>query len=209
MVDVTRKHVAPPHRVLVDAKAFLNTTIDAGVLYFTPGQIELMRNLMQYAGRRSTFVSDYFIGYYLSPTDADWNLIQAEVADLEETLMGNNNVIWGYNDRITEDLGGIKSGDGQYAKMSTAVPAGYVHRIEAISIRNNTMARGGTGIWLYDGSDYYSMAYELSPSLSVPLIAAGPFTLKEGDQVNIRMGSCLDGDNIEAGLWGYQIEVPA
>ncbi|GAJ21860.1 unnamed protein product, partial [marine sediment metagenome] len=29
MVDVKRKHVAPPHRVLVDAKAFLNTTIDA------------------------------------------------------------------------------------------------------------------------------------------------------------------------------------
>lgn len=209
MVDILRKRVAPQHRVLIDGKAFLNTTINDAVLYFTPGQIELMRNLMQYANRRSTWVSDYYVGYYLMPTDEDWNLIQQEVADLEETLMGNNNVIFGYNDRVTEDLGGTKSGDGQYAKLSTAVPEGYVHQIQAITIRNNTMARGGTGIWIYDGSDYYSVAYELSPSLSVPLVALGPFTLKEGDRVNVRMGSCLDGDNIEAGLWGYAMEVPA
>ncbi|GAG80732.1 unnamed protein product, partial [marine sediment metagenome] len=173
MVDVLRKHVAPQYRVLVDAKAFLNTQINAAVLYFTPGQIELMRNMMQYANRRTTWVSDYYIGYYLSPDDTDWNLIQAEVADLEDTLMGNNNVLFGYNDRIVEDLGGTKSGAGQYAASSTAVPAGYVHRIEAIFIRNNTGSRGGTGIWLYDGSDYYPIAYVVAPSVSVPLLAAG------------------------------------
>lgn len=208
MVDVLRKHVAPQHRVLVNAKTFLNTEFADAVLFLTGGHIELLRNLMQYANRRTTWVSDYYIGYYLSPDDTDWDLIQQRVAELEHTLMGNNNVIFGYNERITEDLGGIKSGDGQYAELSTAVPAGYVHRIEAVTIRNNTMARGGTGIWLYDGSDYYAIAYELSPSLSVPLLAVGPFTLQEGDQVNVRMGSCLNGDSIEAGLWGYAMEVP-
>lgn len=208
MVDTLRKHVAPQYRVLVQAKAFMDPDLCDAVVFLTGGQLELLRNLMQYANRRTTFVSDYYIGYYLSPDDYNWNFIQQRVADLEEKLMGNNNVIFGYNERIHEDLGQTKSGNGQYSELSTAVPAGYVHRIEAITIRNTSGARGGTGIWLYADSVYYPMAYVLAPSLGVPLVAIGPFTLQEGDQVNIRMGSCIDGDNIESGLWGYRMEVP-
>ncbi|GAH01275.1 unnamed protein product, partial [marine sediment metagenome] len=129
MVDATRKHIAPQHRVLVDAKAFLNTEINAGVLYFTPGQIELMRNLMQYANRRTTWASDYYIGYYLSPTDEDWNLIQQEVADLEETLMGNNNTLWGYSDQYYDVLQDLSMPAGVEDMYGSVVPEGEVWEV--------------------------------------------------------------------------------
>lgn len=208
MVDVLRKRVAPAHRVIVDSKAFLNTEFNDAVLFLTGGHIELMRNLMQYANRRSTWVSDYYIGYYLEPTDADWNLIQQSVAELEYVLMGNNNVIFGYNERIHEWLGGTKTGAGQYNALSTAVPAGYVHRIEAISIRNVTGTRGGTGIFVIGDATYYAIKYDSTPVIYIPLLVTGCFTLEAGDQVNVRMAGCLDGDVIEAGLWGYRMEVP-
>ncbi|GAH00705.1 unnamed protein product, partial [marine sediment metagenome] len=51
-------------------------------------QLELLRNLTQYLHRRSSFADEYHTDYYLCADNDDWDVIEAIVADLEETLMG-------------------------------------------------------------------------------------------------------------------------
>lgn len=209
MTDFSRKRVAPQHRVLIDGKAFLNTTINAAVLYFTPGQIELMRNLMQYANRRSTFVSDYYIGYYLEPDDADWNLIQQEVADLEETLMGNNNVIWGYKDRHAENPSNTSMPAGTSDILGALVPEGEVWEVTgmsctAISATCNRMRVG------YKADTTFMFAGEkIDPGSDVLYSFPMDVILKEGDRLFWRLyGMTLNDDAYGFG-WGSEMEVPA
>ena len=75
-------------RVLVDVDRVLTPQFGDALLCITGAQLEMLRNLTQYLHRRSTFVAENQEGYYLVAENADWDTIQAIVADLEETLMG-------------------------------------------------------------------------------------------------------------------------
>lgn len=75
-------------RVLIDTARILNPQFDDALLCITGAQLEMIRNLTQYLHRRSTFAEDYGKVGYLAPDTADWDTIQAIVADLEETIMG-------------------------------------------------------------------------------------------------------------------------
>lgn len=75
-------------RVLIETSRILDPQFSDGLLCITGAQIEMLRNLMQYLKRRSTFVSSYETGYYIAPSEEEWDDLQAIVADLEETLMG-------------------------------------------------------------------------------------------------------------------------
>lgn len=208
MVDVTRKHVAPAHRILVDAKAFLNPEFSDAVLYFTGGQIELMRNLVDYANRRTTFVSDYYIGYYLSPDDTDWNLIQQRVADLEETLMGNNNVIWGYTDRYYDLVTDTAMPAGESDKLSTVVPAGEVWEITGMSVIVTSASCNRIRLGPYISASYVNVGEKLAPAsdtlYSFPICA----TLKEGDRLFWRFYNLTLNDDVYCYAWGSKMEVP-
>lgn len=74
-------------RVLLDTQHILAPTFSDCVVCLTGPQLEMMRNLTQYLHRRSTFADGYETDYYLAPTEAEWDDIQAIVADLENTLM--------------------------------------------------------------------------------------------------------------------------
>ena len=88
MSDVWRHKTYYKPRVLIDTQRILNPQFDDALLCITGAQNEMLRNLMQYLKRRSTFAEGYTESYYLSPDTNDWDTIQAIVADLEETLMG-------------------------------------------------------------------------------------------------------------------------
>ena len=75
-------------RVLVDVDRVLEPQFGDSLLCITGAQLEMLRNLTQYLHRRSTFVAEYESGTYLTADQEDWDDIQAIVADLEETLMG-------------------------------------------------------------------------------------------------------------------------
>lgn len=75
-------------RVLIDTDRILDPQFSDGLLCITGAQIEMLRNLTQYLKRRSTFASEYHEGYYLAPSEEEWDQLQAIVAELEETLMG-------------------------------------------------------------------------------------------------------------------------
>lgn len=118
-----------------------------------------------------------------------------------------SNLLWGYHDRLYEDLGGTKSGAGEYTAYSTAVPAGEVHIVQSISFRNMTGARGAAQLRLYSNSAFAVLEHDSAPAQYVPLLALGNFPLKEDDRVRVNQASCLDADVLQAAIWGYKMDI--
>lgn len=208
MTDFSRKRVAPQHRVLIDGKAFLNTTINDAVLYFTAGQIELMRNLMQYANRRSTFVSDYYVGYYLEPDDADWNLIQQEVADLEETLMGNNNVLWGYEDTLRVKVVEPDAIAGTNILETGVVPEGKVWIVNLVRGWNATSQSSSTNIGVYSDGSNYPLDDLVTPPSGSDVRFTGTLPLKEGDKIRFTSWGTTLNDDLYLIVVGSIMDLP-
>jgi len=92
------------------------------VVYLTGAQIEMLRNVSHYLERLDTYVSEHHDGYYLVPTDEDYDDILAIVADLEETLMGNPNTIWGFQDIYIESPTETSVGAGTTVVEGSPVP---------------------------------------------------------------------------------------
>lgn len=88
MPDIWRRKKNYAPRVLIDTARVLDPQFSDSVLCITGAQLEMLRNLTQYLHRRSSFVSEYHEGHYLCATNEEWDALQAEVAELEETLMG-------------------------------------------------------------------------------------------------------------------------
>lgn len=74
-------------RVLIPVNECLDSAFGDCVVCLTGGQLNLVRNLLQYAYRRSTFVSIYEEQFYWAPSETQWDDLQALVADLEGKLM--------------------------------------------------------------------------------------------------------------------------
>lgn len=208
MVDVTRKHVAPEHRILINAKTFLNTEFNDAVLFLTGGHIELMRNLVAYASRRSTWVSDYYIGYYLSPDDTDWDLIQRRVAELEYTLMGNNNVIWGFTDRYYEVIAELSMPAGVEDKLGTVVPEGEVWEVTGMSFIHSSATINRVRVGSYNAANYVNVGEKLAPAISTLYSFPMDVILKEGDRLFWRFYNLTLNDDVYCYAWGSKMEVP-
>ena len=111
-------------RILIESARILAPQFDDGLLCITGAQIEMLRNLMPYLKRRSTFVSSYQVGHYFIPNDADWDDIQAIVADLEETLMGCTEIATALNN-IAAQLACICQGMGTASVQTQPQDDGY------------------------------------------------------------------------------------
>jgi len=75
-------------RVLIDTGQVLDPQFDDTWVCLTGAELEMLRNLTQYLHRRSTFVSEYKQAHYLAPTNEEWDTLQSLVSNLEEKLMG-------------------------------------------------------------------------------------------------------------------------
>jgi len=81
-------------RVLISTQRVLDPQFDDGLICITGAELEMLRNLTQYLHRRSTFSEDETDIGYLSP-------IQAIVSDLEEKLMGCEELMQVFEDILT------------------------------------------------------------------------------------------------------------
>lgn len=196
------------NRVLIEASRVLDTQFSDAVVFLTGAQIEMLRNVSQYLSRRDTYVTEYKEGYYITPSDEDYDSILQVVADMEETLMGNPNVIWGYGDTWVEEVKYTVIGDGSYDVDSDPVPAGYVYTLQSLVCRNLTSACG-TVPKLVSGVIQVPVGPYVGSGATIYRIVDGVgYTLKEGDKARCRFYSCLDGDELELFLWGYKMVVP-
>lgn len=75
-------------RQMIETQRVITPQFDNIVVCLTGSDLEMLRNLMPLLRWRTSFVSEYHTNHYLCPDNADWDLIQGLVADLERRLMG-------------------------------------------------------------------------------------------------------------------------
>ncbi len=196
------------HRVLIDSARVLDPQFDDAVIYVTGAQLEMLRNMTQYLNRLSTYVSGYHLNYYHSPTVEDYDSILAIVADLEETLMGNPNTIWGYEERWRKKSEEVASGAGDVWVVMPQVPAGEVWVLEEAYTYHQADAAKHVIMYAQADGEYYYFA-------DVPALAPGIYerwqgriVLSEGDRVASWVTTPGDGKSVWFAVWGYKMVVP-
>ena len=118
-----------------------------------------------------------------------------------------SNLLLGYNAIWDENLGGTATGAAYY-KGTSAIPAGELWVLQAISARN--LSRNPDSIFLYivraSGSTV-GLIYTLTPGQSVPILATGQWVLRTGDVAYVYLSGCQVDDVIEAGIVGYKMRL--
>lgn len=196
------------HRVLIDSARILDPQFDDAVIYVTGAQLEMLRNMTQYLIRLSTYVSDYQPGYYLSPTIEDYDTIVAIVADLEETLMGNPNTIWGYKDRFVDQQFEWGTDPTPTDCVMDPVPAGYVYVVEHWTIQH--LGGAPLGVILYIDEGGGAPVLYTAPALPSAEIVyqLAHLTLKEGDSLIFRVHGLAGDKTCSMFVWGHMMAVP-
>lgn len=196
------------HRVLIDSARVLDSQFADAVIQVTGAQLEMLRNMTQYLTRLTTYVSEYKPGYYLTPTVEDYDTILAVVAELEEVLMGNENLLWGYHERWSALYDHTKVGAGNYSLDGTAVAEGYVHVLEGTAHRD--IGSAVTQLAKLDGGAVIIPigVQEQSPSSYYAIEPGLRYTMEEGDKVTCTFYQAQDGDVLQLYAWGYKMKLP-
>ncbi|MCK5644327.1 MAG: hypothetical protein KAJ19_26245 [Gammaproteobacteria bacterium] len=196
------------NRVLIDVDVALDSPFDDGVLWFSGAQIGMLRTITRYLRRQHTFVETYEEGYYISPSTEDWDTISSIVADLEGTLMGNPNVIWGYEDRLLTREAHTMLAPGAWEQEHPIVPAGEIWIMQGLSVYTNQ-----TGAF-YDtyvdhGLNATQVVVRQTPiALSWDVATNVNFILKTGDFVLVQWNNTVVGQQLVTDVWGYKMKVP-
>jgi hypothetical protein len=155
-----------------------------------------------------------FLQVNVAAQDIDVEIKQTAAADLTPGVCGWDgsawrklSLLWGYSDRYVDAVSATKSGDGNYQRDSTAVPAGYVYIVQSAGIHNQTGARGMSYLAFMSSSLAYYFAQALTPAKYELVGFTGQLILKEGDQLRWFQSTCLDSDNIRTYAWGYKMKV--
>lgn len=195
-------------RVLISAQRVLSSDFPSIGVYLEGSELELLRNLLQYAERRESFVETYAESYYNWVEMDDWVDIGGIVAGLEGKLMGNDNVIWGYNDIYKEDLSGVAMGiPGSHLGWGSVVPEDEVWIIDLISVTSLDNIPTSTEIWINDGTTTWLIVRLTGQAVAQPMNYEGRLTLCEGMKVGIYVNGVTAGDDISAIALGYKMKV--
>lgn len=116
-------------------------------------------------------------------------------------------MLWGYSAIWDENLGGTATG-AVWNKSTSAIPAGEVWVLRAVSVRNLTRATAPMTIYIVraSGASVY-LDYAANQALGIPMLITGDFPLVTGDRVWIYIGTCQAGDVIHAGVCGYKMSL--
>jgi len=89
-------------RVLIETQDVLSSPFPSALLCLDGSELNIVRNLLAYAHRRSTFVSEYRADTYLAPTEAEWDDLQAVVAELESKMSGCQDIYQVFLDMLAQ-----------------------------------------------------------------------------------------------------------
>ena len=208
MSEAERRRSYSYPRVLISSERILAPEFDDAVVWLSGAQVEMLRNVTQYLNRIETYVEEEHPGYYLTPDTADFDDILAIVADLEETLMGNPNTIWGFSDTMVESEIKIGALPGNNALSCDACPAGKVWRVTNITAFNATSSN--TRILLaaiVSGNTHYLTQWKTT----VPPDAYNypcDVILKEDDYIRAWFDGTTSMDDLYLLTIGYEMDVP-
>jgi len=168
----------------------------------------MLRNMTQYLNRPNTYVWEYEVDKYLTPDAANFDDIQAIVANLEEKLMGNENVLWGYQDRLAEEQHNFDTPAGINYLLFPLVPAGEVWVLTSITWVNAVTNPTVSYAQVYSDPDEWNIYNISSPGANVYKSITCHVVLKEDDRLRVGFNGCALHDAIYAWTTGYKMDVP-
>lgn len=208
MSESERRHVYRYSRVLIETARILSPQFADAVIHVTGAQLEILRNLMQYANREDTFVTTYGKNTYLSPTAGEWDSLLAIIADLEGKLMGNDNIIWGFHNRYADTITTPGTG-GTIFQTYPLVPNGEVHVVSAFIASPVQDDHPSTAaLEMYDGAAYYRLITSVGLTVHETLVAPGTVYLEAGDRLRVTWWESVLGKTYRSTAWGYIMDVP-
>jgi len=194
--------------VLVDVAMALDSSFDDGVLWFSGAQIGMLRTIVRYLRRQHTFVETYHDSYYISPSTEDWDTISALVADLEETLMGNPNTLWGYEDRMFTRQDHLMIAPGNFVQSHDTVPEGEVWVITGLSIFTDEDS-SHLNVLNYVSAVNYAIVDQIAPDANLwKTVTPLHVILKEGDGIRVSWKNVVIDQRLLTNVWGYSMKVP-
>lgn len=208
MSEVERRRGYRHSLVLIETARILDPQFSDVVVFLSGAQIELLRNVSQYLNRLETYVSEYQPGHYLAPTTEDYDSILAIVADLEETLMGNPNTIWGYKDRIYQDQEATSTGAAYTDVETGAVPSQTVVVCEAWAAMQDGGVPCDIAVYLKSGGDSFMLYTAPSLASGIYVTQGANLTLAAGDVLHMRVMGLPDTEKCYLWLWGHTMVVP-
>jgi hypothetical protein len=209
MSEENAQHPYIQSRVLIDGARVITSVFPQIGIVLNGKELEILRNLMNYAARRNTFVGAYHDNYYLSVDDDDWLDIETTTAILEEKLMGNDNVIWGYYERWYQTITLTNVAAGTHILNFELVPEGYVYVLHAMTQRCD-----GTDVTQLKETMAGANSFLLDRAVAAPMNIWHPLrpielVLQRDDKARMSFYGCSTGDDLYAKVWGYKMKVPA
>ena len=196
------------NRVLIESERILTPQFDDSIVYLTGPQIEMLRNVTQYLNRLDTYVATHHSGYYLTPDAADYDDILEVVADLEETLMGNPNTIWGYKETAGSAETEVSDTNGTFWMQLDTVPAGEAWRILGLCLYRDDNAQDFVRVQVYRNGGNESLIDLdidfLYKYFGFPI----DIVLSEGQYLIMGFAGSTIGEVCKVTYWGYIMEVP-
>jgi len=207
MSEIERRTGYQDGRVLLEADRLLDPQFSPMAVYLSGSMVEMLRNVTEYLNRRTTFVDEYRTGYYLTVTDEDYLVISTIVANLEELLMGNDNTVWAYNDRLLTMETHTMLADGGWTQIHPTVPEGEVWVVEGISLGTNQTG-SLVNVLNYILATNYAITELITPLANAWAVRTDfRITLKEDDGIQFVWANVVTGQTLTTYVFGYKMKV--
>jgi len=196
-------------RILIESSRVASSDFPDILVWLTGQDLEILRNIVSYATRRTTFVNEYHDSYYKVADDTDWAIIESIVAELEYKLMGNGNVPFGFNDVYQEAEFDDDVGSPTTELTFSLVPEGEVWVItQWVAVNEDTrttnnMLRVETPTAVFNCAARHPDVANHKVGTSVHVV------IDFGQRVQVVFEGCSMGDVVRAWISGYKMMVPA
>lgn len=209
MTDVLLRRPYVKGRILIDANRTIDSSFPKIGVILHGEELEILRNLLEYANRIESFVDEYDDNTYVVPDDDTWEKLQTITASLEGKLMGNDNTIWAYHNTLTLSDDYTTVSTSPYNQEFDTVPEGEIWVVQGVSIMSD-VAPGILHVYHKFTGGVVAITDTLSWTVGQFTAARGLHAhLEEGDFIRLAWYGLSSGQRLLSSIWGYKMKIDA
>jgi len=122
--------------------------------------------------------------------------------------MGNENVIFGYNNRYAVEQWDTSNVAGAYACNLPGPPDGEMWYVFGVSCYRNTNSSTTARCVLVIPTKQINMDEIDTPSINKPYRLNVDCILKHGDNITVAYQGCTNGEILITSAWGFKMKIP-
>jgi len=145
---------------------------------------------------------------------ADVEVTQTTPADLrvachqyDGSTWRKSNLLWGFNDRYSENVSNTNLGAGTQTVWGTAVPTGYIYVVKAISACTVSSTVTDLRVGVYDGTNVCYTLTKTPPVSGQWYGEVCDVPMKAGDKAFAQVYTASVGDQLYFYVWGYAMRI--